>query len=416
MIDLERLVIKPGDSVKRIGIGYQSFTVKETKIINLVQMVYPEVGPPIPADELEVVSKYDATTPTERNKLALEEILESLYGDNWSIQDNMIIIHYPLVEINNSRGESHTIRDLYVSLNISSDFTIHDRVVRGMRTTATQDEIDSSYSHSHLSQRPFSDWSTFCTGSGIIDEVLIQSREINPSENRFHYEMLFETLDAFVAWESLEGGPYRRMNNIGIRSGSYYPNVYYNGDAKEYFGLIKYLDIEIPFEIRNINKAGDISKILSIDKKKLGEVILDKLLTKINDLPSKYKELLETLIAVEIGGTQRTLNRRRGESVYTTVINILNTKEVEEESSNELRVVSTRASQFKFRGETLIYKTLSYKNYNSEIDFKKKDLQINKRVLSSLQSTFLKSFYGKLFETSADEFVSFISKSANNQA
>ena len=81
MIELERLVIKPGDVVKRkINIGNLeplAFVVKkvETLFGIGVTLIFPEFGPPISADELEIVEKGDSNSIADRNRIALDEIL-----------------------------------------------------------------------------------------------------------------------------------------------------------------------------------------------------------------------------------------------------------------------------------------------------------------------------------------------------
>ena len=90
MIDLQRLEIKVGDVVKSTetlanGLEPVPFTVKKVKILNLVPVVYGDNNIPIPANTLMIVSKNTEMTLAEKNKSALEEILEFIFPGSGSI-------------------------------------------------------------------------------------------------------------------------------------------------------------------------------------------------------------------------------------------------------------------------------------------------------------------------------------------
>jgi len=146
-------------------------------------------------------------------RLAL--ITKSLYGDNFEIEDEkeagyiQITIHFPEVIITNSKRLSHTIKDLFVRFNI---YTCDRGKVRfsrlyGKRTTFDIKELIHGYCHSHLPKRYtyflVDDFVQWCLGTTEINTII--------SDYEFSYEayeLLLVNIREYVAWESLEGGPY----------------------------------------------------------------------------------------------------------------------------------------------------------------------------------------------------------------
>lgn len=417
MIDLDRLVIKPGDLVKRTeslsGVEARPFKVKEVKIVNFVQMVYPEVGPPVPAGELMIVDKEKEMTLAEKNRAALEEILNSIYGDKWDIipkhgsngdiaglsrDYNLLIIHFPEVEIKNSGGKSHLIRDLYTANYLDDNYKFCSTTIYGKRTTKTMAERMSSYEHSHLSSggRLQTLFSSFCTGSGIIDETLLLARNCNPSENAMAYEIYFESLTAFVAWESIEGGPYRRMAQINDSSG--YRSVYgfdsaRSGDRATLIRMKNVLqeeDFEIPitwnFSPTSINNS---SSIMTIDTQELKNSIISYL--------KNNKELVKVFNAGELKKVFCTEIDRTQLSLDVGIDELLdalgNVKKVE--SSDDFVTVETKTGNLVFRGERLIEKVIKKASEGEDIT---NSISINNSLIKMLINDILFKFYGKLFE------------------
>lgn len=154
----------------------------------------------------------------------------SLLPDGQKIRINILgpEIHFPEVRISNSRGSTaryHTIRDLFVRINLRLDSRSSNLMIGGLyggRSTFTMAEVSSDYSHSHISGTgiyngyPVPFYSGFCTGSGHINDYIA---EINAGEvteqnlTRFLVQIM-----SLVSWESTEGGPYRRIANITLRT------------------------------------------------------------------------------------------------------------------------------------------------------------------------------------------------------
>lgn len=124
-----------------------------------------------------------------------------------------ILIHFPQVTITNSRKLSHIIRDLYVKFTVRADGKMYPKI-EGARTTYSEDEIRANYCHSHLHAVSPSDlsFSPFCLGTGeIVQPLTLLAQKFDD----INFTMLCLHLKNYIAWESLEGNPFRHMQNIG---------------------------------------------------------------------------------------------------------------------------------------------------------------------------------------------------------
>lgn len=121
-----------------------------------------------------------------------------------------IVIYIPEINIVNSNGKSHTIRDTYLSISLKADLKMEGSI-RGMRTTFTRDEWVSQYTHSHLSGICTS-FRDFCTGTGPINQVI---SILKTDYDDINFEMLCYHIQNFLAYESIEGTPFKYLEQIG---------------------------------------------------------------------------------------------------------------------------------------------------------------------------------------------------------
>lgn len=131
-----------------------------------------------------------------------------------------ILIRFPEITIKNSRLESHIIKDLVLCLPLVCKRNLLPATLRGVRLTVTPAELKKRYQHSHISTGKFPssvihDLQTapFCLGEGNIAFLLGKFISITTFERRIFERLLME-IESFVAWESLEGGPYINMEMV----------------------------------------------------------------------------------------------------------------------------------------------------------------------------------------------------------
>lgn len=164
----------------------------------------------------------------------------AFYGkERVDVQGNNIIIHYPKLIISNSANIKHVIRDLYVTLEISRRGGLCSYTC--IRTTFTRDEFIYGYTHSHVPRTTFlysyrgSEKYTlnlneieyykqglhFCTGKdtplALAKEAVMYSIDISDSSAlKFKWISFLTALDTALCWESLNGGPFAKIEHIGV--------------------------------------------------------------------------------------------------------------------------------------------------------------------------------------------------------
>lgn len=163
----------------------------------------------------------------EQFRLAIKCVKE-VYDENWDVDILMnganfniigIAIHFPEITITNTSKHRHTIKDLFVRVRFTcTDAHLRLGNLEGGRMSMTLPQFQHNYNHSHLSgnqpstsnQAPY--YTNFCTGSGNINIYQMNINNDGFVETTFiQYLLAIVTL---VNWESLEGTPYKRMNQV----------------------------------------------------------------------------------------------------------------------------------------------------------------------------------------------------------
>jgi len=130
-----------------------------------------------------------------------------------------LLVKFNDVTISNSIEMDHHIGDIIIKstgnhwLSHGAD-EIRSNVMgslSGTRLTFTPGDAGRSYQHSHLTTS-MCNFGGFCTGSGNYNNGDGYLTEYSIQEHIFR-------LDTYVRWESLEGGPHYRMENINIHGG-----------------------------------------------------------------------------------------------------------------------------------------------------------------------------------------------------
>lgn len=147
-------------------------------------------------------------------------VLNDIYSYPFITFSLGILIRFPEITIKNSRLESHIIKDLVLCLPLVCKRNLLPATLRGVRLTVTSAELKKKYQHSHIPTGKFPNSDNFilqaapfCLGEGNISFLLGKSVRITTFERRIFERLLME-IETFVAWESLEGGPYINMENI----------------------------------------------------------------------------------------------------------------------------------------------------------------------------------------------------------
>lgn len=152
-------------------------------------------------------------------KTPLQKVVDlfiDYYGeDRIDLQNNDIIIYYPSVIITNEHNKSHEIKELYTKVKVHNNGSLNG-TFSFVRAEFTLEEWNSDYLHSHVSginKSLPSNFKSSCLGSGPIRNTCLS---LNDSFDEDIWKLFIFELDRYIQTESLEGGPYRRLENIGI--------------------------------------------------------------------------------------------------------------------------------------------------------------------------------------------------------
>lgn len=144
-----------------------------------------------------------------------------------------LLIRFPSFVIINKNGQTHNMKDLWVLIPFqlknlkapNTDILVKTLCIQsslwGCRSTQTSAEHLSGYKHSHLTSSTSNarKFTSFCLGGASSISISVAELTNYFSVDRF--ELFLYELSAYVKYESIEGGPYIRMENIGKGNNSY---------------------------------------------------------------------------------------------------------------------------------------------------------------------------------------------------
>lgn len=209
---------------------------------------------------------------TINNYSIFKSSLDEFYKDNWDIipihvdnykKDFNLVILYPEIKITNSKDEKHTIKDLYVivPLHIEDNTFVFSGNLYGFRTFQTSDEYNN-YTHSHLNASRILQIAKFCLGSGDIN-LTIKNLMIKNNFSEILFKGFLITLEYYLTWESLEGGPHYRMENLFNKSQEVKADLFNSFTLtdktlfKKHFEKVNpiYLDGEIDYNLKELEEC-----------------------------------------------------------------------------------------------------------------------------------------------------------------
>lgn len=154
----------------------------------------------------------------------LPKVLDSMFPGRYWLRDrgsNRVDLYllFPEIEIQNTPGGKHKIKNLVVKVYLSDDCSLYSASLSGVRASMTREELAVNYQHSHLSEAN-NDLSSFCTGGGSRFDTYLKActtKSLTESE----FALFLVQLEEYLKWESLEGKPHRMMSSIAAGSNSY---------------------------------------------------------------------------------------------------------------------------------------------------------------------------------------------------
>ncbi len=154
-----------------------------------------------------------------RRNFSEERILEpgnNLYGSD-RFNEIFILVRFPEVRVTNENDRYIDIWELYAKVTFNwrgesrGDFLLN-------RAEYDVFQLQNNYMHSHIHSIPTSDFTSFqspCLGSGPIRDTLAL---LAADFDELRWQLFCLELSKYVQVESLAGGPYKRMENLGKNS------------------------------------------------------------------------------------------------------------------------------------------------------------------------------------------------------
>lgn len=185
--------------------------------------------------DLKTITTNRKEVPTKVNDLRIRKEFLTMLGNvsNPNINDEYfiynaissilntleVVVKYPSITITNSEGKSHNIKDLFIKTSFNCQGQPTGNFTMG-RSTYNYSELIAGYRHSHypsfrVKAGRLKSWETTCLGTGTLSVSIGMLRKSTVEEfDEVAIMAYFADVDAYVAWESLEGVPYIKFSSI----------------------------------------------------------------------------------------------------------------------------------------------------------------------------------------------------------
>ena len=186
-----------GGSSTFAGSSYMRSHRNEPLIVNYSNRMYSHVL----TESIEVFDRY-------------APYMKEFIGNKWFIEIP-IIIHFPHVTIRNEYDRTVEVDNLWAKVPVTWEGKGRGWF-RMNRSEYDVVHMQSDYMHSHVSGIDFDfKFRSVCTGSGPINSTM---SSLTVGFDEPIWQLFCLELERYMGTESLSGGPYRRMENIGANS------------------------------------------------------------------------------------------------------------------------------------------------------------------------------------------------------
>lgn len=173
----------------------------------------------------------------------LFEILDKHFPKQWDIHPHFtnfnkngrlvkthvrlyVVLYFPIITIKNDNEDEHVMTDVYLifsllPIQINDQYTaIPSDDIRLFRGSVSYEEFLCEYNHSHTQKVKYSNKNCifqarrFCLGENAIHDLIFQF--IVDGFDQSIFEIFLMYLKDIISYESIEGGPFIRIDKIGV--------------------------------------------------------------------------------------------------------------------------------------------------------------------------------------------------------
>lgn len=168
----------------------------------------------------EVLERYHAQMREDGSGYEMNGRQLNYIINNLAATRPFILVYWPRVKVTNENDASIIIQDLYAKIELDSNGNIptENRGFLLNRATYPMEQWVSNYMHSHISSIPKGDLTEFqhpCLGSGpIIKTINNLKADLSEGFDDIRWMLFCEELSRYVTVESLEGIPYKRLEEV----------------------------------------------------------------------------------------------------------------------------------------------------------------------------------------------------------
>lgn len=241
----------------------------------------------------------DVTKQLEYIIPVLEEYFPENWDIGWKVLNNTfrptLIVYFPEIEIENENNKKHLIKGLGMVLRFNINSNKLQPEIQGFRTHKSLVETYVGYQHSHLpvisnTTNPMTHLENFCLGDSDIYELFSLLNDIDLEEDtKEYYITIFEQiclmLKVHASTESLAGGPYIKIKNLGNMSDiefsfrtidrEYHEMIAYITTHKNILN-IDYVNTFEGFKIRDNQKFENVIRQLLQENNRLNKVLVSE--------------------------------------------------------------------------------------------------------------------------------------------
>lgn len=182
-----------------------------------LQNIYSEESDKIRIKNFLRTNGFDIDEHKTNDRYGLSDIQMSALESVFASTKVTIYVWWKNVTITNEHNRSIHIQDLYAKVVVQLDGRIPYEYIGFMlnRATYSTEQFLSSYLHSHIREIPKDNFTRFqepCLGTGPIRDTIIT---LKSNYDEAEWMLFCQELSMYVTVESLTGGPWKRMENVG---------------------------------------------------------------------------------------------------------------------------------------------------------------------------------------------------------